>query len=48
MHLMHLRQNSKVTLSEEEAGEKKIMIERYYHAVEKEAMRNMILNEGSA
>lgn len=34
------------TLTEEEAGEKKIMIERYYHAVEKEAMRNMILNEG--
>ncbi|MDD3990476.1 MAG: polyribonucleotide nucleotidyltransferase, partial [Bacteroidales bacterium] len=34
------------TLSEEEAEEKKIMIERYYHAVEKEAMRNMILNEG--
>ena len=34
------------TLSEEDAEAKKIMIERYYHAVEKEAMRNMILNEG--
>ncbi|MEN6618227.1 MAG: polyribonucleotide nucleotidyltransferase [Rikenellaceae bacterium] len=34
------------TLSEEDATAKKAMIDRYYHAVEKEAMRNMILNEG--
>ncbi len=34
------------TLPEEERAEKKIMINRYYHAVEKEAMRNMILDEG--
>ena len=34
------------TLSEEDAAAKKIMISRYYHDVEKEAMRKMILNEG--
>ena len=34
------------TLSEEDAAAKKIMINRYYHDVEKEAMRNLILNEG--
>ncbi len=34
------------TLSEEDAEAKKIMIDRYYHAVEKEAMRNLILDEG--
>ena len=34
------------TIPEEEREEKKLMINRYYHAVEKEAMRNMILNEG--
>jgi len=34
------------TLSEEDAASKKTMIDRYYHAVEKEAMRNMILDEG--
>lgn len=34
------------TLSEEDASAKKIMINRYYHDVEKEAMRNLILNEG--
>jgi polyribonucleotide nucleotidyltransferase len=34
------------TLSEEERDAKKIMVERYYHSVEKEAMRNMILDEG--
>lgn len=33
------------TLSKEDAEAKKLMIDRYYHAVEKEAMRNMILNE---
>ena len=35
-----------VTLSEEDAAAKKGMIGRYYHDVEKEAMRKMILNEG--
>jgi len=34
------------TLTEEDAEAKKAMIERYYHSVEKEAMRKMILNEG--
>ena len=34
------------TLPEEERDEKKMMVERYYHAVEKAAMRNMILDEG--
>jgi len=34
------------TLPEEERGAKQVMVNRYYHAVEKEAMRNMILNEG--
>ncbi len=34
------------TLSEEDAAAKKGMIGRYYHDVEKEAMRKMILNEG--
>jgi polyribonucleotide nucleotidyltransferase len=34
------------TLPEEDAAAKKIMINRYYHDVEKEAMRNLILNEG--
>jgi polyribonucleotide nucleotidyltransferase len=34
------------TIPEEEREEKKAMIGRYYHAVEKEAMRNMILDEG--
>ncbi len=34
------------TLSEEDAAAKKSMIDRYYHGVEKEAMRNMILNDG--
>ena len=33
------------TLPKEDAEAKKLMIDRYYHAVEKEAMRNMILNE---
>ncbi len=33
------------TMSEEDAAAKRVIIERYYHAVEKEAMRNMILNE---
>jgi len=33
------------TLSEEEAKEKSFLIDRYYHAIEKEAMRDMVLNE---
>lgn len=34
------------TLSPEEQEEKKALVARYYHDVEKEAMRNMILDEG--
>lgn len=34
------------TLPEEEREAKTFLVNRYYHAVEKEAMRNMILNEG--
>ena len=34
------------TLSEEDAAAKKGMINRYYHDIEKEAVRKMILNEG--
>jgi polyribonucleotide nucleotidyltransferase len=34
------------TIPEEEREEKAVMVDRYYHAVEKEAMRNMILDEG--
>ncbi|MDR3235643.1 MAG: polyribonucleotide nucleotidyltransferase [Prevotellaceae bacterium] len=34
------------TIPEEEREEKAIMINRYYHTVEKDAMRNMILDEG--
>ena len=34
------------TIPEEELEEKAPLVERYYHAVEKEAMRNMILDEG--
>jgi polyribonucleotide nucleotidyltransferase len=34
------------SLPEEEREAKKALVDRYYHAVEKEAMRNMILNEG--
>lgn len=33
------------TIAEEERANKAFMIDRYYHAVEKDAMRNMILNE---
>jgi polyribonucleotide nucleotidyltransferase len=32
--------------AEEELAEKTVMLNRYYHDVEKKAMRNMILNEG--
>jgi polyribonucleotide nucleotidyltransferase len=41
-----LKEDFKLTIPEEERESKDIMIERYYHEVEKEAMRNMILNEG--
>ena len=34
------------TLSEEDQEAKGAMISRYYHAIEKEAMRNLILDEG--
>ena len=34
------------TLPEEDREAKKMMVERYYHAVEKAAMRNLILDEG--
>jgi len=34
------------TLSEEDQEAKGAMVERYYHDVEKEAMRNMVLDEG--
>ncbi|MDE6871903.1 MAG: polyribonucleotide nucleotidyltransferase [Bacteroidales bacterium] len=34
------------TIPEEERDAKTMMVERYYHAVEKAAMRNMILDEG--
>ncbi|MBQ9311381.1 MAG: polyribonucleotide nucleotidyltransferase [Bacteroidales bacterium] len=34
------------TIPEEELEEKTPIVERYYHAVEKEAMRNLILDEG--
>ena len=34
------------TIPEEEQEEKKMMVARYYHDVEKEAMRRMILDEG--
>lgn len=34
------------TIPEEERQAKQLMVNRYYHSVEKEAMRNMILNEG--
>ena len=41
-----LKEEFIATLSEEDAAAKKGMIGRYYHDVEKEAMRKMILNEG--
>jgi polyribonucleotide nucleotidyltransferase len=41
-----LKEDFKLTIPEEERESKEIMVERYYHEVEKEAMRNMILNEG--
>ncbi|MDR2126254.1 MAG: polyribonucleotide nucleotidyltransferase [Prevotellaceae bacterium] len=41
-----LKEQFIATIPEEEIDEKKQMIDRYYHDVEKEAMRNMILDEG--
>ncbi|MDR2292975.1 MAG: polyribonucleotide nucleotidyltransferase [Prevotellaceae bacterium] len=41
-----LKEEFTATIPEEELDEKKSMIERYYHDVEKDAMRNMILDEG--
>jgi polyribonucleotide nucleotidyltransferase len=41
-----LKEEFMQTIPEEEREEKEIMVNRYYHAVEKEAMRNMILDEG--
>lgn len=41
-----LKEEFYMTLPEEEREEKRMMVERYYHAVEKAAMRNMILDEG--
>ena len=35
------------TLPEEELEEKTPLVERYYHAIEKEAMRNMVLDEAT-
>lgn len=40
-----LKQAFLETLSEEEQAAKKSLVSRYYHDVEKEAMRNMILND---
>lgn len=40
-----LKEEFLATLSEEERDEKKALVGRYYHDVEKEAMRNMILND---
>ena len=41
-----LKEEFYATLPEEEREEKHMMVVRYYHAVEKAAMRNMILDEG--
>jgi polyribonucleotide nucleotidyltransferase len=41
-----LKEEFIATVPEDETDEKKPMIERYYHDVEKQAMRNMILDEG--
>ncbi len=41
-----LKQEFIETIPEEEREEKAGMIERYYHDVEKKAMRNLVLNEG--
>jgi polyribonucleotide nucleotidyltransferase len=41
-----LKEDFILTIPEEEREGKKLMIERYYHEVEKDAMRNMILDDG--
>jgi len=41
-----LKQEFIETIPEEEREEKAGMVERYYHDVEKKAMRNLVLNEG--
>ncbi len=41
-----LKESFYETIPEEEREAKTMMVERYYHAVEKAAMRNMILDEG--
>ena len=41
-----VREEYKATFSEEELEEKAALIDRYYHDVEKEAMRRAILDEG--
>ena len=41
-----LKEEFVLTIPEEEREDKMPMIDRYYHDVEKQAMRNMILNEG--
>ncbi len=41
-----LKEEFYATLSEEDQEAKRMMVERYYHSVEKAAMRNMILDEG--
>ncbi len=41
-----VKEEFKATLSEEVREAKSFLVDRYYHAVEKEAMRNMILNDG--
>jgi len=41
-----IREEFLATLTEEEQEEKGAMVARYYHDVEKEAMRNLILDEG--
>ena len=46
MHSMLFVTNSRLSSSEEELEEKAPLIDRYYHDVEKEAMRRCILDEG--
>ena len=41
-----IREEFKAQFSEEELEEKAALIDRYYHDVEKEAMRRSILDEG--
>ena len=41
-----IKEDFLATLTEEEQEAKGAMVSRYYHAIEKEAMRNLILDEG--